>query len=158
MFCPKCGSQNSDETTYCRGCGADVSNVVALVTGKVRDSGALAVKQIDLFSSGIRGVVIGVGFVIVAGVSFGISIRLAVLGVFLLAFASYFLGTGVSRLIQSKALKRLREPESPKPNPALSPGEPEYIKPSRSIYETDDLIGTPQSVTEHTTTHLKMGE
>ncbi|MEO8041047.1 MAG: zinc ribbon domain-containing protein [Acidobacteriota bacterium] len=158
MFCPKCGSQNADETTYCRGCGADLTNVVALVTGKVRDSPALAEKQIDLFASGLRGVMIGVGFLIVAGVSFGISIKLAIMGLFMLAFASFFIGTGVPRLLQSRAIKKLREPEHPKPTPELTPGQPEYFKPARSIYETDDLIGAPRSVTENTTTHLKMGE
>lgn len=156
MFCPKCGSQNADDTKFCRGCGAEVSNVQALATGKVRGSSALAEKQIDLFSSGVRGLIIGVGFLIVAGVSFGVSIRLAVLGVFALAFASVFLGTGIARLVQSRAIKKLREPENSKPTPELAPGQPEYFKPARSIYETDDLIGTPRSVTEHTTTHLKM--
>lgn len=33
---------------------------------------------------------------------------------------------------------------------------PDYVKPGRSIYETDDLIARPLSVTEHTTTHLQM--
>lgn len=155
MFCPKCGSQNADETTYCRGCGADLSNVVALVTGKKRDSPALAEKQIDLFSSGLRGVIIGAGFLIVAGVSFGISIRMAIMGLFMLAFASFFLGTGISRLVQSRAIKKLRDPEHPQPTPELMPGQPEYFKPARSIYETDDLVGSSRSVTENTTTHLK---
>jgi hypothetical protein len=156
MFCPKCGSQNADETTYCRGCGADLSSVVAIVTGKVRDSPALAEKQIDLYSSGLRGAIIGAGFLIVAGVSFAISIKLAVMGLFMLAFASFFLGTGISRLVQSRAIRKLREPEHPKQAPELTSGQPEYFKPARSIYETDDLLGAPRSVTENTTTHLKL--
>jgi hypothetical protein len=130
--------------------------VVALVTGKVRDSPALAEKQIDLFSSGLRGAIIGAGFLIVAGVSFGISIKLAIMGLFMLAFASFFLGTGISRLVQSRAIKKLREPQHPKRTPELASGQPEYFKPARSIYETDDLIGEPRSVTENTTTHLKL--
>jgi hypothetical protein len=156
MFCPKCGSQNSDETTFCRGCGADLSNVQTAIAGKPRTVLAVAEKHIDLFSSGLRGLMIGLGFLIVSGVAFGISTRLAVLGLFSLAFAFFFLGTGVARLVQAKALKRFREPQEIRPSPALSPGEPEYIKPSRSLYETDDLLTTPRSVTEHTTTHLQM--
>ncbi|HEV7889599.1 MAG TPA: zinc-ribbon domain-containing protein [Pyrinomonadaceae bacterium] len=27
MFCPKCGAQNSEETSFCRGCGEDLSLV-----------------------------------------------------------------------------------------------------------------------------------
>jgi hypothetical protein len=155
MFCPKCGSQNADGTRFCRGCGADVGGVLAVVEGRLPDNPALAEKRIDVLSSGLRGTLIGIGFLIVSGVSFAISIRLAVAGVFALALAVFFLGTGVSRLFQAKALKRLLEPKPEKNTPALPVGEPEYIKPSRSIYETDDLL-TPRSVTEHTTTHLKI--
>ncbi len=88
---------------------------------------------------------------IVSGVSFGVSIRLAVLGVFALAFAVIFLGTGISRLVQSRGLKRLSEQRADQP--ALPTGEPNYIEPSRSIYDTDDLKH-PASITERTTTHL----
>lgn len=155
MFCPKCGSQNADETTYCRGCGADLSAIVAIVTGKVRDSPALAEKEVELFSSGIRGLITGVGFLLVAILALTLSPKLAIAVLFGLAFASFFIGTGVSRLIQSRGIKRLREPKLAEP-PALKPSEPEYFKPARSIYETDDLIGAPRSVTENTTTHLKL--
>ena len=112
MFCPKCGSQNSDDTKFCRGCGADLGNVfpaLASVGGKNQPATAggsdsertraLAEKHIDLNSSGLRGVIIGAGFLIVAGTAFGISERLAIMGLFMLAFGFYFLGTGISRLI-----------------------------------------------------------
>ena len=158
MFCPKCGAQNGDGTRFCRGCGADVGGVLAVVEGKVPDAELpLAERHIDLYGSGLRGVMIGVGFLIVAGLSFGISIKLAVLGLFMLAFASFFLGTGISRLVQARALKRLREPKATEhAPPALAPGEADYIRPARSIYATDDLATTPASVTEHTTTHLEL--
>ena len=152
MFCPKCGSQNSDETKYCRGCGADVGSVLAIIEGKVPSVTALDEKQIDLFSSGLRWLLMGLGFLIVSGVSFGISIRLAVLGVFALAFAFVFIGIGVPRLVQARALKRLREPASDQP--ALTAGHEDYIGPPKPIYETDDLARVPTSVTERTTTHL----
>jgi hypothetical protein len=155
MFCPKCGSQNPDETTYCRGCGADLSAIVAIVTGKIRDSPALAEKEVELFSSGIRGLITGVGFLLVAVLALTLSPKLAIAVLFGLAFASFFIGTGVSRLIQSRGIKRLREPKHSQPT-ALAPGEPEYLKPARSIYETDELMGSPRSVTENTTTHLKI--
>jgi len=156
MFCPKCGSQNADETKFCRGCGADLSNVLAVIGGKVPDDLPLAEKHIALFSSAIRGLMIGLGFLIVSGAAFGIGRGVQVMGLLLLAFAFYFIGTGVSRLVQAKALKRLRTPKISQPTPALSTGNAEYIKPPRSVYETDDLIATPRSVTEHTTTHLTM--
>ena len=156
MFCPKCGSQNVDETKFCRVCGADLSNVLAALEGKPRTDLTIVEKQIELFSRGLRGLMMGIGFLIVAGAAFGISIRLAVLGVFAMAFAFIFLGTGISRLVQSRALKRLSESRDTPPNPALSPGQVEYIQPPRSLYETDDLLTTPRSVTENTTRHLQM--
>lgn len=154
MFCPKCGSQNSDETKYCRGCGVDVSGVIAAVEGRPPDVTALAEKHIDLFSRGLRGLVMGVGFLFVAIVAFGISSRLAVLAIFALAFAFVFLGTGISRLVQASGMKRLRKASAEQP--ALTPGTTEYVKPARSLYETDDLIALPASVTDHTTHRLKM--
>ena len=156
MFCPKCGSQNTDGTRFCRGCGADVGNVLAVVDGRSPAELQVAEKQIDLYSSGLRGLLTGVGFLIVAGVSFGISIKLAVLGVFALAFAFFFLATGISRFVQSRALKRLRQPKAADAASALTAGEENYFRPARSIYETDDLHLQPGSITENTTTHLEL--
>jgi hypothetical protein len=113
----------------------------------------IAEKQIDLYGSGIRGVVVGAGFVITAAITYMISERMAVLSIFMLAFASYFLGTGVSRLLQSNALKAL-----------LSPPDPDLQMPPRELrgngrqlgssFETDDLDWVPTSITENTTTLL----
>ena len=154
MFCPKCGSRNTEDTKFCRGCGADVSNVLAVVDGRPAHSPALAEKQIELFSSGLRGLIVGGGLVATAVVAIALSMRLAVLVPFVLAFASYFLGVGVSRVFQARAIKRLRESASPLPA-SLSAARPDYIEPIKSLYETEDLAPMPRSVTEHTTTHLK---
>ena len=153
MFCPKCGLQNADETKFCRVCGADLSSVLAVIDGRPLPAPALSEKYIDLFGSGLRGLMIGAGFFIVSGVSFAISIRLAVLGVFSLAFAFFFVGTGVSRLIQAKAVRALNKRDEP--SAALPSVQTEYIQPSRSIYETDDLAAHSFSITDQTTRHLK---
>jgi hypothetical protein len=152
MFCPKCGLGNADEAKFCRGCGADVSNVLAVVDGRPPNVSAVDEKQIVLFSSGLRGLIIGIGLILAAGIGLAISVRLAIVAIFAFAFASVFVGMGVSRLVQARALKKLREPNAAE----LPPGEPDYLHPQRSIYQTDDLATTPRSITEHTTTHLKM--
>jgi hypothetical protein len=153
MFCPKCGLQNADGTKFCRGCGGDLRTVLAAFDKKPRTETSLAEKHIDLFSSGLRALTIGIGFLIVSGVAIAISERLAVMYLFFLAFSVYCLGTGISRLIHARGIKALAQKDGPA---ALTPGQADYIKPSRSIYETDDLV-RPPSITEHTTTHLEMG-
>jgi hypothetical protein len=152
MFCPKCGLQNADGTKFCRVCGADLGSVLAVIDGRPLPAPALSEKYIDLYGSGLRGLLIGAGFFIVSGVSFAISIRLAVLGIFSLAFAFFFAGTGVSRLIQAKAVKALSKRDEPAALPAV---QTDYIQPARSIYETDDLAAHSFSVTDQTTKHLK---
>ena len=154
MFCPKCGSQNANETKFCRGCGADLSNVLAIIEGKLPAS--LTEKHIDLFGSGLRGLMVGLGFLIVAVVAYRFSPQLAVAVLFALAFAFFFLASGISRLVQARAIKNLLSPTASGGAPALPPGATEYIQPPRSIFQTDDLATTPRSVTENTTTHLKM--
>jgi hypothetical protein len=157
MFCPKCGSQNAGEAKFCRACGADLSNVLAIIEGKLPTS--LTEKHIDLFGSGLRGLMVGLGFLIVSVVAYRFSPQLAVAVIavlFALAFAFFFLASGISRLVQARAIKNLLSPTSGDAAPALSPGAAEYIQPPRSVFQTDDLATTPRSVTENTTKHLKM--
>ncbi|MEP6705790.1 MAG: zinc-ribbon domain-containing protein, partial [Acidobacteriota bacterium] len=159
MFCPKCGSQNADETKFCRGCGSDLSNVLAVIDGRETPNAAsLSEKHIELFSSGLRGLITGSGFILVSALALALSPKLSIVTLLALAFAFFFIGIGVSRLVQGRSLKRLLEGKTRKvPKAALVPGEPEYIRSSRSVYETEDLL-TPRSITEHTTTHLKMDD
>lgn len=159
MYCPKCATQNADGTKFCRGCGADIGNVMAVVEGKPPQVTALAERYIERNSRAVRGLLGGLGFLIVAAVSYGITEKPAVFVFFSLIFAFVFLATGVSRMVEAKGLKALsRISENADPDHALSAGQTEYIKPSRSIYETDELTREPASITERTTTHLKPPE
>lgn len=161
MFCPKCGLQNADETKFCRGCGADVSNALAPANASGRRfSGkglsaprSIAEQQISLFSRGIRGLIMGGGLFVVSALAFVMSERGLTFSLFMLAFGFLLVGTGISRLIHAQGLKRLVERDEPT---ALPPGQTEYIKPSQSFYDTDDLLRQPSSVTERTTNLLEI--
>ena len=169
MFCPKCGSQNADETKFCRGCGADLSKVLAVMAPTTKPFGyhtsdrrgaeaaePLAEKEINLRSRGWLGLVGGLEFLIVAGLGFGLSERTWVMGFFGLMFAFFFLAASVGRFVQARGLKQLREQRGLENGPALSPGSVDYLQPARSLFATDDLTATPRSVTEHTTTRLQL--
>src|SRR3954470_13247767 len=109
MFCPKCGSQNADETRLCRGCGADLSNVLAVVEGRAPGALSPTEKEIELWSRAWRGLIGGVGFLIVSGLGFGLARNTWVMGFFGLIFAIVFLSMGFSRFVQARGLKKLRK-------------------------------------------------
>ena len=114
---------------------------------------SIAEQQIDLFSRGIRGLIMGGGLFIVSALAFVLSERGLTFSLFMLVFGFLLAGTGISRLIHARGLKALGKKDEPA---TLTPGQTNYIKPSESIYDTDDLLARPLSVTEHTTTHLEM--
>jgi len=153
MFCPKCGLQNAEETKFCRGCGTDLSNVLAVVEGKLPEMPALSEKYAELYSRGIKGVLIGLGFSFISWVVYTIPPGHGIFWTLFLAFAFIFLGAGISRLVHAAKIKTLiKESE----HAALPSGNIEYIKPATSIYDTDNLLKRPTSVTEHTTRQLEI--
>ena len=154
MYCPKCGSQNVDRSKFCRGCGADLEVVTAALEGKKpKSSTSLAEKAIALNSRGIRGVLGGIGFLFVAAVIWSRPPYDGIFWLLPLTFAFIFVSTSVSRFVQARGLKALAVKDE---YAALPPGQMDYAKPLRSIYETDDLV--PASVTEHTTTNLSQSK
>jgi hypothetical protein len=45
MFCPKCATQNLDEASFCRGCGANISLVPQALTGQLQQPPAAEVQE-----------------------------------------------------------------------------------------------------------------
>ncbi len=161
MFCPKCGLQNADNTKFCRSCGADLSNVLAVVKGKSATDERLATSDnsINLYSSGIRNLLLGIGFFIIGILLFTIPGD-TFFWLLMLFPAFSLIASGVSRIVKANQMKTkenvAQQDSFPvnQPNTMLPPTQTEYIKPSKSMYETDDLLGHPLSVTESTTRHL----
>src|SRR5580765_4246194 len=121
MFCPKCGLQNTDETKFCRSCGANLSNVLAAVDGKPRPaSRSLAEKQLALYSRGIRGLLGGAGFLVIAWLLYTLAPQIVFLQCFSLAFAFVSIAAGISRLVHASGIRRLNERGE---SAALPPGQ-----------------------------------
>jgi hypothetical protein len=163
MFCPKCGLQNADDARFCRSCGVNLSNVLAVVEGKMPDQFPQSKEDNELFSSGIRNLVLGFGFIFIS------ILLLANTGntfYWLLVMIPAFclLASGISRLVKAdgrkanidyQATERESLPTS-QSNAVLPPIQTEYIKPEKSNYRTDDLVKESYSITEPTTQHLKV--
>jgi hypothetical protein len=164
MFCPKCGLQNGDETKFCRGCGAELTRVMASLEGKVVDrlgklnkpTRSLGERSVILYSRGIRGVLTSIAFVAITALMLVFGQDVKMYWLIPLTLALVVLAGSISRFVQASGYRKLAAKEGP---PELAAGREEFLQPARSFYETDDLAATPFSVTERTTNLLRsMGE
>ena len=168
MFCPKCGIENPDNGKFCRSCGANLSNVLAVVEGDLLPEQMLIAEDnsAELFSTGIRNIILGFGFLFAAVFLFMIPPRDGVFWLLMMIPGFSLFASGVSRLVKADALKKERAARTTvikqstfaanQPKKELLPSQTDYVKPQKSIYETDDLVAEPLSVTEVTTRHLEI--
>ncbi len=170
--------QGGDDTRFCRGCGADVSNVLAImgVGGSSQDGSGpravgeaiglaalkakaakpqkdLAEKAVALNSRAVYGLMGGVGFLVISMIVRSRPPVDGILWLVPLVFAFIFFSAAVSRFVQSRGLKKLAADE--RRSEGLTDAKPAFLtSPARSIYDTDDLA--PASVTERTTNLLNV--
>ncbi len=164
MFCPKCGLENGDDTKFCRSCGGNLSNVLAMVEGRMPDQFPQSKQNKDIFSSGIRNLILGFGFIFISILLFTLPGN-TFFWLLMMIPAIVLLSSGIGRLVKSsqpkavnyQAVRRNSLPASPQ-NSALPPVQTDYIKPEKSNYRTEDLAGAPFSVTESTTRHLEIDD
>ena len=155
MFCPKCGSQQSDKAKFCRGCGAEISGVLAVVDRSREEiqHGSLEEKAIYLQSRAVSGVMLGIGFAIITAILFTRSSD-GILWLLPLAFTFFFSSIGTSRMLQAVRLRKLLSGAAAAAQPSLPTGGGD-LSPPRSPYRTGDLLAEPMSVTERTTRNLR---
>ncbi|MEQ1605651.1 MAG: hypothetical protein ABL999_12360 [Pyrinomonadaceae bacterium] len=172
MFCPKCGGQNPEEGKFCRSCGADLGNVSAALSGTLpvqkpafymdRKGRMRSNDPDEIYSSAIRSIIGGCGFLIVAIVLFTTGVANGHTWWWAMLFPAFsMLGHGVSQMAKVKRMEKrggvanITQPTqitSP-PNAALPPQQTNWAAPE-SRYKTGDLV--PSSVTDNTTRHLEM--
>lgn len=162
MFCPKCGTENPDNTRFCRVCGANLSNVLAAVDGeRISESDYSTNKEIsELYSTGVRNVILGAGFFVASIILKSIPGDTAFW--FLMMIPAFCLiASGIGRILKSDGLKKLNRTNvvinqiSTEEKNSLPPTQTEYVSPNVS-YKTNDLVVS--SVTEGTTHQLQINK
>jgi hypothetical protein len=163
MYCPKCGTQNVDDASFCRGCGANVSLVPQALAGRVPEAVSVDQRKSKRakkekhddppnLSYAIVKTFVGIAFVLVAlSVKNVYQIAGQLWWFWMLIPAAGSLGAGVAEFVR---LSQQRQPPAqltgnayvPPPAIADAPRASE-LPPRRNHVE----IYTPTSVTENTT-------
>lgn len=163
MYCPKCGTQNAEDASFCRGCGANVSLVPQALDGRLPDAmivdgkGACAKKQRrddpPNLTYALVKTLVGIAFILVAlAVKDVYQIAGQIWWFWMLIPAAGSLGAGVAeflRLYQQQPGQQPTLTGSAYVPPAISGAAPRAgeLPPRRNRVD----IYTPTSVTENTT-------
>ncbi|MEK6284675.1 MAG: zinc ribbon domain-containing protein [Acidobacteriota bacterium] len=153
MYCPKCATQNGDDTKFCRSCGSNLSLVPQALTGRLPEARSRRRGRHDFerggpasLANGITKVFVGLGFLLV---SLALGLSNAGRGwwfwMLIPAFAS--LGKGVAEIVSAKYGSHLAPGANQTAMPAgARTGE---LPPPRN-----EVLFPPPSVTEQTTRQL----
>jgi len=162
MYCPKCGTQNVEDASFCRGCGANVSLVSQALTGHLPESIVVDSKGRDKkkdsrddppnLTYAIVKTFVGIAFILVA-----LSVKNVwqmaghIWWFWMLIPAAGSLGSGIAefvRLNQQQKTTQLTGSAYLPPAISNAPGAAEL--PPRRRSSTSEIY-TPSSVTENTT-------
>jgi hypothetical protein len=128
-----------------------LSNVLAVVEGNLSVEKVSSTEEslTDLRITGIRNVILGVGFLLVGFLLFTIPPRDGLFWLLMMMPGVALMASGVSRIIKSDALKKessvrvnvIQQPSlaETQPKKELPPTQTDYVKPQKSIYKTEDL-------------------
>ena len=151
MYCPKCATQNTDDTQFCRGCGANVKLVPQAMTGRLPEAPSGRRRHRDRDKSanladGITKIFMGIGFLLVslAALLFAPAGKVWWFWILIPAFA--MLGKGVADIVSVRYGPNLtgktNQPAIPR---AVNTGE---------LPPHNEVLFPPPSVTEQTTRQL----
>jgi zinc-ribbon domain len=161
MYCPRCATQNSDDTKFCRACGANLSLVPQAMTGRLpdarhtrrRDRHGKADGSPDL-ANGIQKLFVGIGFIFVALATrfFGPAGHIWWYWLLIPAFAT--IGKGVAEIVSARtSMTGLPPAMNHTQMPPALPIPPARVTNDLPPRATNDAL-PPPSVTEGTTRHL----
>ena len=159
MYCPKCATENSDETKFCRSCGSNLSLVPQALTGRLPDSRSSRRRHRDRernrelepqgpanLANGITKAFMGIGFLFVSLAVFAFAPAGRIWWFWMLIPAFAMLGKGISEIVTFKYGPHLTPGTS---TPAMPPAARTGELPPRN-----EVLFPPASVTEQTTRHL----
>lgn len=160
MYCPSCGTQNADNASFCRGCGANVSLVPQALTGRLPEAAGAGVEagarrgkheRPPNIESAVVPFFGGLAFLLVAVV-----LAFSRMGqgwwfwMFIPAF--FMMGGGVSGYLKLRQHERAQARFRPLPTPAAVPP----ARDTGALPPHQPPVGyTPGSVTEGTTRLLE---
>lgn len=122
----------------------------------------------DLWSAGIRNIIMSVGFLTVAMTLLITSVAGGEKWWWAMLIPAFtLLANGIGSISKSKRLEKNKSEtieqrtqlqfSPPQPNASLPPSQTEYVEPQKTIYDTGELV-VPPSVTEGTTRHLEINK
>ncbi len=187
MFCPKCGTKNPETGKFCRKCGTGLAVVSEALSGEgdlgganfasATDPTGLSISlgdmdsngkkrrtPDDLWASGIKSSIGGLGFLVIAAVLFLTNVANGQRWWWAMLFPAFsMIAGGIGNIAKANRMEKRMSgnqggtqnafPEASQ-NTALPPKQTEFVSPDSTNYKTGDLV--PASVVEKTTRHLEM--
>jgi hypothetical protein len=160
MYCPKCGIQTTDNATFCRGCGSNLSLVSQALTGSLVPASAEPWcytggnqpqrghkrKKPPNLQEGITTIFTGIGFVLVALATLFYAPAGRLWWYWMLIPAFSILGKGIATMVELKVGQ----------SPAATPPMQVLPRPNAGSLPAPEpyAVASPPSVVEATTRHL----